>query len=170
MANYGIVIDDMASLNEEIYDYFIDYFDDPVMMKIKDQDNKFSVYGIKAYCLLSKECRFIVCITHIDRDKIGKKKYLSDLFWISLQTRTLPSDYYNVETHGYTPVAQGPLLAKIERIKITKEASTYKCNDIPIMVTLLHTDKKNADVYQNNGTVIAAIETWETIITFTNSI
>ena len=167
MSNYGIIIDDMASLNEKIYDYFIDYFNDPIMIKIKDQDDKLSVYGIKTYCLLSKECRFIICIIYKDKEQIGCKKYLSDLFWISLQTRTLPADYYNVETHNYIPVAKGPLLAKIERNKITKESSTYKCNDIPIIVTLLHTEKKNADVYQNLGTVINAIETWETIITFT---
>ncbi len=170
MAKYGVVIDDMASLYEEIYDHFIDYFGDPILMKIKDQDGKFTLYGIKTYCLLSKECRFIVCITHKDKDKIGTKKYLSEIYWLSLQTRTLPSDYYNVETHNYTPVAKGPLLAKIERIKITKEASTYKCINLPIIVTLLHTDKKNADVYQNQGTVIAARETWETIITFENTI
>jgi acetyl-CoA C-acetyltransferase len=36
-----------------------------------------------------------------------------------------------------------------------------------IIVTLLHTEKNTKEVYQNNGTVIHALETFQTVITFT---
>ena len=85
--------------------------------------------------------------------------------WISLQTRNL-TDKMNVEVHTYVAVAEGPLIAPIFRTEITKEASTYKCNDLPLTVTLLHTEKKDSNVYQPKGTIIAGIETYETIITF----
>jgi hypothetical protein len=84
-----------------------------------------------------------------------------------LQTRTLPYDEYsNIKSHGYIPKEMGPLLAKINRTNITDEASTYECDDYPIIITLLHTRNKTSLTYQNSGTVIAALETWETIITF----
>jgi hypothetical protein len=164
MASYGIIIDEFASVNENIYQMFVDYFKNPVMTKMKDESN-FSMYACKAYCLLSKECRYIIVFVNKDNFSIRTEKKLSELFWVSLQTRTL-YDQFDIKTHGYQPVAEGPLLAKIERIDISKEASTYKCEDFPIVVTLLHTLKKNSDTYQNRGTVIAALETWETIITF----
>lgn len=72
----------------------------------------------------------------------------------------------NTEIHGYVAVAEGPLTAHIFRTDVSKQASTYKCNDLPLIVTLLHTEKKDSNVYQPKGTVIAGIETYETIITF----
>ena len=165
MAHYGVVIDEFASINEDIYKMFTNYFSNPLMTKMKNQENKFSMYVSKAYCLLSKECMYIIVFTQIDNFPIGFEQKLENINWISLQTRTL-TDQYDIKSHGYTPVAHGPLLAKIERVNITKQASTYKCNDFPLIITLLHTDKKTSDVYQNKGTIIAALETWETIVTF----
>jgi hypothetical protein len=55
----------------------------------------------------------------------------------------------------------------IERVETTKKASTYHCENIPsIVVTLLHTDKRDANTYQNRGKIINALETFETVITF----
>jgi hypothetical protein len=143
---------------------FVEYFKNPIMTKMKNESN-YSMYASKAYCLLSKECRYVIVFVNRDVFPIKSEKSLSDLYWVSLQTRTL-SDQFDIKSHGYQPVAEGPLLEKIERINITKEASTYKCEDLPLIVTLLHTSKKNSDTYQNRGTIIAALETWETIITF----
>jgi hypothetical protein len=164
MASYGVIIDEFASINDNIYKMFVEYFKNPIMTKMKNESN-YSMYASKAYCLLSKECRYIIVFVNRDVFPIKSEKSLSDLYWVSLQTRTL-SDQFDIKSHGYQPVAEGPLLEKIERINITKEASTYKCEDLPLIVTLLHTSKKNSDTYQNRGTIIAALETWETIITF----
>jgi len=164
MASYGVIIDEFASINDNIYKMFVEYFKNPIMTKMKNESN-YSMYASKAYCLLSKECRYVIVFVNRDVFPIKSEKSLSDLYWVSLQTRTL-SDQFDIKSHGYQPVAEGPLLEKIERINITKEASTYKCEDLPLIVTLLHTSKKNSDTYQNRGTIIAALETWETIITF----
>jgi len=164
MASYGVIIDEFASINENIYKMFVEYFKNPIMTKMKNE-SKYSMYASKAYCLLSKECRYIIVFVDRDNFPIKTEKNLSDLYWISLQTRTL-TDQFDIKSHGYQPVAEGPLLEKIERVNITKEASTYKCEELPLIVTLLHTPKKNSDTYQNRGTIIAALETWETIITF----
>lgn len=166
MAEYGKMIDEFASVNEDIYKMFVDYLNNPIMVKTKDEEG-YSVYVCKLYCLLNKDCRYIIVFTKIDTNMIGSEIKLKDLNWVSLQTRTLPSDEYsNISSHGYIPKEKGPLLSKIIRIKIEDEASTYKCDDYPLIITLLHTKNKTSTSYNNRGTIIAALETWETIVTF----
>jgi hypothetical protein len=164
MAFYGSLIDEFASVNDNIYTMFTNYFNNPIMTKIKNED-KYSMYYTKSYCLLSKECRYIIVITDMDDYPLGTENQMKNLKWISLQTRTL-FEQYDIKSHGYTPIAQGPLLAHIYKEKKDEYATTYICKDLPLVVTLLHTERKNADSYQAKGTIIAALETWETIITF----
>ena len=166
MAEYGTMIDEFATVNEDIYEMFTNYFNNPIMIKTKNEQ-EYSIYVCKLYCLLNKDCRYIIVFTKIDTNPIGFELPLKLIEWVSLQTRTLPSDEYNnIKSHGYIPKEMGPLLAKINRVKITDEASTYTCDDYPLIITLLHTRSKTSLTYQNRGTIIAALETWETIVTF----
>jgi hypothetical protein len=163
--NYGTLIDESSNPNyEEVYSIFVEYFNNPLMTKIKN-DNNLSMYLTKTYCLTSTTCRYIIAFVPLDYNKIGTQEELKDLKWISFQTRTL-EDKFNVKAHGYIPEEKGPLMAKINRIKITKEASIYSCEKYPITVALLHNNKKNEQTYQPKGNIIIALETWETIITF----
>jgi hypothetical protein len=165
MEQYGEILDGGYEPEKDyIYNLFTKYFNNPTMRKIRNQGN-FSLYAVKIYGLLNKESRYLIVITNIDSNNIGTAEELRTIKWVSLQTRTL-SDKMNVEVHGYTAMSEGQLTATIVRTGITKEASTYKCNNLPLIVTLLHTEKKDSNVYQPKGTVIAAIETYETIITF----
>jgi hypothetical protein len=169
MADYGEIIDDYDPYREKIYTMFILYFNNPTMVKVKDTDEH-SMYICKLYCLLNRECRYIIVFSDKNNESVGTLEKLENIQWVSLQTRTLPDNYENVNTvHGYQPVAEGDLMAVINRIKVTKETSTYSCQDIPILVTLLHTQKNTADTYQAKGTVIHALETFQTIITFVDT-
>ena len=166
MAQYGKIIDmDYIPERDNIYQMFIDYFNNPVMTKIKNE-NDFSMYMTKAYCLTALTCRYIIVFVNIDSEQIGVEKNLEYLRWISFQTRTLDNKI-NIVSHGYTKELKGPLLSKIKRINITPEASTYVCDELSLIVTLLHTKQKTQDAYQDNGNIILALESWETIITFT---
>jgi len=167
MASYGEIIEDYDPARELIYKYFTGYFRNPTMTKIKDTD-KYSMYLTKLYCLLNRECRYIIVFTEKTDSPPGSLEELKNINWISFQTRTLSEQYNDVETHGYEPLAEGPLLARINRINITKEVSTYSCDSFPITVTLLHTEKNTPDTYQKSGTIINALETFQTIITFNN--
>lgn len=162
--NYGEILDYYEPEKDNLYDMFTEYFKNPLMTKIKNVGT-FSMYISKLYCLLSKECRYLIVFVPVDENNISSKQYLEKLRWESLQTRTL-TDQYEIEAHGYEPVAKGPLTAVIERINIDKEISTYSCAKFDIVITLLHTEKNDANVYQQKGTVIAALETYNTIITF----
>jgi hypothetical protein len=165
MAEYGILIDEnFAPERDGIYQMFAEYFNNPPMTKIKNENN-YSMYMAKAYCMTALSCRYIIAFVHLDDNNIGTELFLSELSWVSFQTRTLENKI-NINSHGYTKELKGPLTAKINKIKVTKEASTYACEEIPIIITLLHTKKNTAETYQQRGDVIHALETWETIITF----
>lgn len=169
MSDYGQVIDEYAAVSDDIYHIFIDYLKDPVFVKVKDDTNSkehYSMYASKAYCLLSRECRFVIVFILIDGEPVGKTKKLSELPWISFQMRTLP-DVYDAPTHGYQFPASGPLAkARITKTGVTPTASTYDCDTLPLIVTLLHTEKKTEKDYQRQGSLLSAMVTWETIITF----
>lgn len=166
MADYGEIIDDYNPHKESIYKMFTDYFKNPKMVRVKDTDN-FYVYLCKLYCLLNRECRFIIVFVE-KNNALQNVENLDSLEWVSLQTRTFPdSEYPNIDViHGYQAVADGPLTAVINKSNVTDTSSTYVCDDIPILITLLHTEKNTKESYQNRGTVIHALETFQTIITF----
>jgi hypothetical protein len=158
---YGELLNAFEPGKEKMYQIFDDYFNHPTMVKIKDVQN-YSMYMSKTYCLLSNECRYIVAFVQQDIMPIRTKESLSTLKWVSLQTRTLP-DHHNLPSHGYQPKRDGPLNVLITRTNVTDEASTYSCQDFPVTVTLLHT-KKGSNEYQDRGNIIAALETYNTII------
>ena len=168
--NYGVPIDDSnVKLDREfIYSAFNNYFENPILTKIKDV-NEYSMYMTKLYCLLNNECRCIIIFTNKDNNPPEYTESLSSLNWVSLQTRTIPSTEYHkfkFKSHSYNPKAKGPLLAEIKRKETNQEASIYDCEELKLTVSLLHTEKNTKDVYQNKGTVIASLETFQTIITF----
>lgn len=169
MSLFGEIIDDYDPQRESIYKIFSDYFNNPTMFKVKDTD-KHSMYLSKLYCLLNRECRYIIIFTEKNNVSCGTPEELKNLEWVSFQTRTLPDNYENANianiSHGYHAIAEGPLMAEIERTNIKKEMSTYKCKEFPLIITLLHTQKNTPEAYQNKGTIIHALETFQTIITF----
>lgn len=152
--------------NENMYKAFDDYFNHPTMVKIKDV-NGHSMYMSKTYCLLSKECRYIIVFVKADNMPIRTQELLSSLQWASLQTRTL-EDHHSLPPHGYQPRREGPLNVIINRTSVTKEASTYSCEDFPLTVTLLPV-KGGQNSYQDRGNIIAALETYNTIIVLNKS-
>jgi len=167
MAHYGEIIDDFDPQKDHIYTLFTNYFKNPKMIKIKDTQTH-SMYLCKLYCLLNRECRFIIAFVEKNNSHIDTVEHLDLLKWVSLQTRTLPeNEYPNIDVvHGYQAVSEGQLTSIINRTKIDDVASTYECQDIPIIITLLHTEKNTKESYQNKGSVINALETFNTIITF----
>lgn len=168
--NYGSLIDETYTPDRQyIYDMFVEYFGNPILTKVKDQNN-LSMYAVKNYCLTATSCRYIVVFTTLDYNMLGTDIELKDLNWVSLQTRTLENSFNNVNirTHGYTPEESGPLTCKINRTEVTKDVSVYSCEEYPLIITLLHTPKKPSSVYQPRGNIVIALETWETIITFSD--
>ena len=164
MAHYGELLNTFDPIKDQFSTYIDTYLNHPSLTKIKNVD-KHSVYMVKTYCLLSNFCRYIIPLVPEDNNAIGAKMKLSNLSWVSLQTRTL-EDRHDVDSHSYNPKMEGPLVAKITRKNIGANMSTYSCESFPIEVHLLHKKKDVQSEYQPNGNLISAIETFQTIITF----
>jgi len=165
MSTHGKLLDS-EPMKDDVYNLFTQYFKNPNMTKIKNVEN-FSTYMAKTYCLLSRECKYIIAIVRADNYPIGFTEHLSNLRWLNIQTRTL-FDKHNLDSHSYVAAKGGEIDCAIQRIKITDKASIYKCDGMPLMCYLLHNEKKNEHTYSDKGSLVSAIETYETIISFDN--
>ena len=163
--NYGQVIGAFEPFQDKVYGLFTAYFGDPDMYKIKNVGN-FSVYMTKVNCLLTIEFRYIVAFVQADKNDLGTSVKMSKLPWVSLQTRTM-EDNHQLPVHNYLPRRLVGLDQKITLVKRDEKQYIYKVDagrDLPIQVTLL---SKGKDLeYNNSGSVVTALETYQTIINF----
>jgi hypothetical protein len=89
MAHYGELLDTTYDPNKDrLYQMFTEYFDDPMMTKLKDV-NHFSLYAAKMHCLLSTSHRYIMIFVSRDNLPLGNTDILSNFRWTFLHTRTL---------------------------------------------------------------------------------
>ena len=163
--NYGEIINDFSSERDELYEYFYKYFDNPTMYKIKDINN-YSMYFCKIHCLLNNNYRYIIVFVFNDNEPIMNQQRLSQLKWENLQTRTL-EDHHDLPQHKYQPTRNSKLYTPINRIIKDKDKSVYSCDKLPLQITLLH-NKGGANQYQDQGNVITALETYNTLINIQN--
>jgi len=165
MAFYGhsfISLDDLEK--ESIYNVISNYFDNPILTKIKEDENH-SIYGARIKSLLSAEHMFLIAIKPKDNFENGHTLKLKEIDWVSFQTRVLDQPF-NLSGHQYSIKKIEPYLTPINLTNRTSEASNYSCSLFPnIIITLLH-KKKDSYEYSDKGSLLLALETYKTIITF----
>lgn len=147
--------------NENIRMLLTDYFNNPLMTKVKN-DGDSSYYFVKVNTQLLGEKRYIIAITSIDNNPIGKRMYLKSIMWKSLQTRSLKTNY-NVESITYySDLLDNYYLRVIDR---NNSHTTYSSDDIDnINVHLLHIQNNNLYEYPSQATLSGAIEKFQTLI------
>jgi hypothetical protein len=146
-------------VKEDIYPLFTHYFDNPRMTKIKDI-GEYSMFLTKIHALLGVEFRYLIVFVH----KLeANTKFLSELKWVSLQTRTLKDDH-NLPFHSYAPKRNSELDKKIELKKKDETQYTYSVDKLPIEIILL--PKEKGPDYNRTGSVINALETYQTLVNF----
>ena len=166
MTEYGHIINPSYDPSKnKVYEVFCDYFNNPIMTKIKNVEN-FSMYMVKIHSMIGNAYRYLVIFVDIDSNIIGFKQYMKKLQWVSLQTRTL-EDTHNITVHKYdTRTSLSELSQKIFVKDRDEKQTTYYCEQFPLIVSLIHTRKNYVMQYPNNGTIISAIETYQTIFNF----
>ena len=162
MAHYGEIIDNSyVPRHDKIYPLFIEYFGNLSMTKIKTV-GKYSMYAAKIHCLLGIESRYVVAFIDEDKLPLGNVDSFSNLKWLNLQTRTL-ADIHNIPPQTYRPRRLPSLMKKIEMVSRTPTEYVYRCDDYPIQITMI--PKKGSDLeYQPKGTIVTALETFQTIV------
>jgi hypothetical protein len=164
MAHYGELLDTAYDPNKDkLYTIFTEYFENPMMTKLKDVSN-FSLYAAKIHCLLSTAHRYIMIFIDKDNMPLGNSNTLSEFKWLFLHTRTL-EDNHNLQPQNYKPRRFKPLMNKISLTGKQKEGYTYSVDGYPLIVTLLPKTSGQMD-YQNSGNIAVALETFNTIVSW----
>lgn len=165
MSEYGQVINPQYDpAKNDIYESFSTYFENPILTKIKNVKN-YSVYMSKIHAMLGNAYRYLILIIENDHQAIGDTKPMESCEWVSLQTRTL-EEQHRLKPHIYTVVKKPPLNQKINIKTRNETQSTYICESFPLSVTLIHTQKNSTYQYQPVGTIVSALETFQTIVSF----
>lgn len=165
MAHYGEQLDvDYNPAKDNVYSLFAEYFGNPVMTKTKDVGD-YSMYMSKVHALLLVEHRYIIAFLNKDDTQVGEKIKLSELPWVSFQTRSL-TDEHDLPYHSYTPRRLPGLSKTINRIQNTNQAYVYNCDGLPVMITLIPKDKTSNLEYNPTGTLVTALETYNTIVSW----
>ena len=162
MAQYGQILDSRIDIKKiNVYDLFSAYFNNPKMEKISDVD-EFTMYGCKVNSLVRREKKYIlVLVKRGIYHQVSMR--LADIEWIFLQTRTLEEDY-NVPTHSYSNQSHlAPIPIKL--VRKSENKTIYSCSEFPITVSLLFS-KHQIRPYSDNGTLMLALENYNTIISF----
>lgn len=174
MLKYGHFFDsEFDPKKERVYSLFVNYFDNINFTKLSEKDG-FSLYYARIACLLSTEVRYLIAIVKNDRNSVGTVFPLLELKWISLQTRSLEENH-RIPQQSYDPKRGSPYNTVLN-IKSREELCTvYSSVEYPIEITLYNTIKKKKNPYEemtnkyeypNNGTLVTALETYKTIVTF----
>lgn len=155
-------------IRDNVYSLFVEYFTNPSMTKIKDVDD-YSMYISKVYAILGIEYRYIIVFVPKDNKPFNTVDLLSNLKWVSLQTRSL-TDNHSLSYHSYIPKRLASLDKKITLLRKDNNQYLYNVEALPITIILLpkNIEKNVNQEYSPSGTVVTAMETYQTIVTFKN--
>ena len=163
MAYYGQLISDLGQDKNTIYTLFTNYYKNPTVKKIKNSSTH-SIYMAKIHCLLATVNRFIILMTSLNDEPYNTSKSMADIQWEVFQAREL-KDIYRVSVHYYIPERGTEMDDKISRTYENYEIVSYKSEKLPLKITLLKVPNMPKN-YNANGTLLSALETFNTIVTF----
>lgn len=159
MQNGTLLDSSWGNDRESTYTFFQNYFNNPILKKIKD-DKLSTSYMVRIKSMLNAP-QYLIVMCEKDSEKIGSLFKLSQLKWFSLQTRKL-KNFYDVHEHSYLSKNRNPFNQSIECIKRTPYYTTYK-TPYKFTINLLHPEK-DVYYYPNKGTICSALETYQTVI------
>ena len=147
-----------------------DYFGNLVMTKLKKTDpteNKpsYSIYYAKIGCMLCVDDRYVIAIVESDPYPIGSQEYLSEMNWISFQTRTIEQPLSQLKTQQTKSVMTRQITDKIHLQEKTQDRNVYMASTLPLKIELLYTTED--DNYSNSGTIQSALDTYNCVLSFT---
>jgi hypothetical protein len=150
-------------MNDDLYNSFLTYFGDVQLKKIKC-DSGYCIYAASNKTGLSVP-RYLFAVVP-QRFSGAEMARLSELRWISLQTRTT-NDIHAVPTytHLLSETQKKTLPHNCKIIDRTKNESLYTTDNLPIKIKLLHESKKNNYLqYPDNCKLYQALETYNCVI------
>lgn len=154
---------------QDLYELMTEYFDNPAMVKIRNDAREYSVYGIQVPCMLLNEKRYLIALCPYDVVSLHNRKPLRDLSWMSLQVRALNDESFaHLPVHRYEVKRDDRFMIPLHIFFRSTKISTYRDPSSRIEVSLLH--QRNIEYeYPNEGNLVSALETYQTIVQFISS-
>ncbi len=169
----------MALDNRQVvYKKFADYFKDLSFVKLNNvsMNNKwYSKYVAVIQCDLLicaiDKIKCCVVLTKIDKEAVGAIRSLSDLQWISFQTRFYKENPFSalstdLKEQTYDKSKRNIMGEKIKSYKRTSTYTQYISQDTLLKITLVHTAKDEYEFPANESTLAGALETYQCVISF----
>ncbi len=148
---------------DDLYARFVDYYSDPIATKIEER-GQHSVYYVKIMSHLGYTSRYLVIIIPRNMDQMHQQRYLSELRWVSFQTRTLPADH-PLRPQEQRRLEKDPLKYKLQAHSRDEQKTDYYCQGPPVRVALLHDLKqKNTYQYPDNLLLSQALNSYECVV------
>lgn len=152
------------------YNTIIKSFGDPIMTKVKQLPRPsadkpgFSVYYAKVGCLLCLDDRYIACIVDKDVLPLGSNRRLSEISWISFQTRTIDNLPMKLKDQKIKGEHVDGLKDKIVLKQRLADRYVYYAEKSPVKIELLF--DQNETTYSETGTIQSALDTYNCSISF----
>jgi hypothetical protein len=147
-----------------IYSLVCHYYDDPIMTKMKDVGQDMSMYVCRLNCLLMNEKRYLIVLVHRDSLQVGRTQRLSGFRWVSFMARTLQEEgFQSLPIHHYSIKRDDKYSIPLRIRSRNQEVSVYDSDIGVFTLSLLH-NKNQEYEYPNEGNLVSALETFQTVI------
>lgn len=151
-----------SPVQESLYKIFHNYYDNPLMEKMKSTENQ-TIYGIEIPSMLMSEKRYLLATVNKTMDT--EMLRLSEIFWDSLQVRTFPASTFlhKFQKHKFILKREPIYYSKLYIKNRNKKISTYTSDLSGVEISLVHSKDLEFE-FPNEGTLISALETYQTIV------
>ncbi len=129
-------------MSSQLTNIFNDHFKNLVFTHVKNTDG-YGVYAAHIHSLLGDGNKYILVVVPFHMC-IKPQVKLHELWWVSIQTRTLQNGYKLPKQHFNNPHTNPEISLTVKDRSLEK--TTYYC-PLPIQIDLLHNIKKKS-VYQ----------------------
>ncbi len=145
-------------------------FNDPFLQKVEEVGNA-SIYKARVESMLvASAMKYVVVISVHDNTPIFSKRKLSQINWVSFQTRQLPKNNIDKSLYNLPEIRiqyhEIPALLKDKIIKtdIYDDRVEYLSENIPVKIILLTENKDKGQALKNDSTIERALSYFNTII------
>lgn len=147
-------------MKQDIYNSIVDYFGDVIMTKLNSKSTSdgisYGLYYCRVGCMLCVDNRYLLVIVKENNENVpvGTQMYLSNLHWISFQTRSI-DDFETVNPYDIKIKQQNVKNNRNNIIdmemKIYEELNDrvrYECSEhYPITVDIMKKKSKEKNIY-----------------------
>lgn len=145
-------------------------YNDPILEKVEEIGNA-SIYKARVESMLvASSMKYVVVVSIQDNTPIFQKKRLSQINWVSFQTRQLPKNHIDKSLYSLPEIRTNyseipPLLKdKITKIETYNDTVEYISSNIPVKIVLLTEDREKGLAMKNDSTIERALSYFNTIV------